>query len=271
MEFIKINPALNDIIFEVSEIAGYLWQRGWAERNAGNVSVNISDLIEAGIQDLDEYPRFELMNPYPDLASGYFFVSGTGKRMRDLAREPLNNALIIHLNETGTAYWIISKDKVSVRNFMPTSELPTHLGIHRMIALRGSSEKVVIHTHANELVAITQIKQYCHQEALNNLLFGMHPETIVFIPDGVGFVPYVTPGTEQIAVETIKVLENYKVALWEKHGVFAIGESVFDTFDLIDILGKAAKIFFLVKSTGHEPEGLSTDQLAILKELSKNF
>jgi len=271
MELIKANPALNDIIFEVSEIAEYLWQRGWAERNAGNISVNISDLVGVGVQSLDDFPYFDLINHYPELASGYFFVSGTGKRMRDLAREPLSNALIIHINEEGTGYWIISKDKASAHNFMPTSELPTHLGIHQMIARRGTAEKVVIHTHANELVALTQIKEYCNQEAVNNLLLGMHPETIVFIPDGVGFVPYVTPGTEQIAEETIKVLENYKVALWEKHGVFAIGESVFDTFDLIDILGKAAKIFFLVKSSGHQPDGLSKEQLAILKELSSNF
>ena len=271
MDLIKNNPALNDIILQVSEIAGYLWERGWAERNAGNISVNITHLISHGIQNLDEFPQFELKNQYPELASGYFFVSGTGKRMRDLAREPLSNALIIRINDTGTGYWIISKDKAMALNFMPTSELPTHLGIHSMIARRGSPEKVVIHTHANELVALTQIKEFCNQEALNNLLWGMHPETIVFIPEGVGFVPYVTPGTEQIAVETLKVLEKYKVALWEKHGVFAIGESVFETFDQIDILGKAAKIYFLVSSSGHQPEGLSPEQLAVLKELSKNF
>lgn len=271
MDFIKNNLALNDIILEVSETAGYLWQRGWAERNAGNISVNISHLIEEGVENPDEYPYFELKTAYPGLAEGYFFVSGTGKRMRDLAREPLSNALILHMDKTGNGYRIISKDRASVSNFKPTSELPTHLGIHQMIKNRGTDEKVVIHTHANELVALTQIKEYCNEEALNKLLWGMHPETIVFIPEGIGFVPYVTPGTEQIAEETLKVLQNYKVALWEKHGVFAIGETVFDTFDFIDILGKSAKIFFLVKSSGHEPDGLSQEQLGILKELSKNF
>src|SRR5210317_1075911 len=271
MNIIKDNMALNDIIMEVSEIAGYLWQRGWAERNAGNISVNISDLITSDYGKLDEFPYFELKTPYPALGSGYFFVSGTGKRMRDLARDPMGNALIIHLERDGTGYHIISKEKASVLNFKPTSELPTHLGIHNMISQRGSQEKVVIHTHANELVALTQIKEFCNQEKLNKLLWGMHPETIVFVPGGVGFVPYVTPGTEQIAEETLKVLEEYNVALWEKHGVFAIGESVFDTFDVIDILGKSARIYFLVKSSGHEPQGLSDEQLAILKELANNF
>jgi rhamnulose-1-phosphate aldolase len=271
MELLENNHSLKDVIFEVAEIAEYLWQRGWAERNAGNISVNITEMIFEDLTKLDEFPSFQLPQAYPELASMYFFVSGTGKRMRDLAREPLKNALIIRMNENGGLYHIISREKGMVSNFKPTSELPTHLAIHNMIKSRGSSEKVVIHTHANELVALTQIEKYCNEENLNKLLWGMHPETMVFIPQGVGFVPYVTPGTENIAIETIKALSDHKVALWEKHGVFAIGDSAFDTFDLIDILGKSAKIFFLTKSSGYEPQGLSDDQLAVLKKLSENF
>lgn len=271
MEILDNNHSLKDIIFEVAEIAGFLWQRGWAERNAGNISVNITGLINEEIGNIDEFPSYSLSHAYTVLAGNYFFVSGTGRRMRDLAREPLRNALIIRLAEDGSSYSVISSKKDGACRFRPTSELPTHLGIHQMISMQGSAEKVVIHTHANELAALTQIKKYCNEDALNKLLWGMHPETMVFIPGGVGFVPYVTPGTEHIAEETIKALHHHKVALWEKHGVFAIGETVFDTFDLIDILGKSAKIFFLVKSSGHEPQGLDDEQLAVLKKLSANF
>ncbi len=270
-DLLENNVLLKEVIFEVAEIAEYLWQRGWAERNAGNISVNISDLITIDFDDGDEYPFFDLSNNYPELSDKYFLVTGTGKRMRDLAREPLKNALLIRLNKHGNGYHIISAKKDAVGNFRPTSELPTHLGIHKMIQQRNSPEKVVIHTHANELVALTQIREFCDEEKLNKLLWGMHPETIVFVPQGVGFVPYTTPGTEQIAVKTLKALEKHNVVLWEKHGVFAIGESVFDTFDTIDILGKSAKIFFLVNGSGYKAEGLDDSQLEILKELSANF
>ncbi|MDT8392586.1 MAG: rhamnulose-1-phosphate aldolase [Bacteroidales bacterium] len=272
MEILDNNHSLKDIIFEVAEIAGFLWQRGWAERNAGNISVNITGLINGETGNTGEFPSYGLPQNYTVLAGNYFFVSGTGRRMRDLAREPLRNALIIRLDEKGSSYSVISSsNKEAASMFSPTSELPTHLGIHQMIGLRASAEKVVIHTHANELAALTQIEKYCNEDALNKLLWGMHPETIVFIPGGVGFVPYVTPGTTHIAEETIRALHHHKVALWEKHGVFAIGETVFDTFDLIDILVKSAKIFFLVKSSGHEPQGLDDEQLEILKKLSANF
>ena len=35
----------------------------------------------------------------------------------------------------------------------------------------------------------------------------MHPETIMFIPDGVGFVPFNLPGSAEIATETVKTLK----------------------------------------------------------------
>ncbi len=268
---LKQNKRIRKIILQVAEVAYYMWERGWAERNAGNISINISELITDDFKDLEGYPFFELVNIYPGLSGMYFFVSGTGKRMRDLARDHLKNAMLIRVNDSGNGYRIISEKKELVGNLRPTSELPTHLGIHQMIKKRASAEKVVIHTHANELVALTQIREFCNEKKLNNLLWGMHPETMIFVPQGIGFVPYVTPGTEQIAIETLKTLQNHNVALWEKHGVFAIGESVFDTFDTIDILSKSAKIFFLVNGSGHKAEGLDDVQLRILQDLSLNF
>jgi rhamnulose-1-phosphate aldolase len=269
-EYLSNNKALKTVIREISEVAEYLWQRGWAERNAGNISVNITELLPQEILEYDSYPFINLQVTYPELADCYFFVTGTGKRMRDLARKPMRNALIIKLNKDASGYWIISQ-KVNIDNFMPTSELPTHLGIHQMIAKRGSTEKVVMHTHANELVTLTHAKEFCNQDVLNKLLWGMHPETMVFVPKGVGFVPYILPGTVDIAVETLKALQEHDVALWEKHGVFAIGKSVSDTFDIIDILAKSARIFFLCRSANIIPDGLTDEQLNELKILAANF
>lgn len=89
----------------------------------------------------------------------------------------------------------------------------------------------------------------------------MHPEAKVFVQKGIGFVPYILPGTEEIAQETIKALIDHNIVIWEKHGVFAIGENVFDTFDSIDIISKSAKIYFMCKSAGFTPEGLSDEQI----------
>jgi rhamnulose-1-phosphate aldolase len=268
--FPKNNKELRNIIRETSEIAGYLWQRGWAERNASNISVNINGLWQEENAEHSTYPFYTLPISYRKLAGSYFYVTGTGKRMRDLARKPMKNSLIIKLNENGNGYWIISQ-KIDGDIFMPTSELPTHLGIHQMIAERGSNEKVVMHTHAHELVTLTHAKEFCDQDVLNKLLWSMHPETVIFVPKGVGFVPFCLPGSYDIATETIKLLQNHDVTLWEKHGVIAIGKSVADTFDIIDILAKSARIFFLCRSANIVPDSFTDEQLDNLRELAANF
>jgi len=269
-EPIHNNKYLKNVIRETAEIAGYLWQRGWAERNAGNISVNITDIFEKNISEDDSYPFFSLLTPFPKLAENYFLVTGTGKRMRDLAKKPMKNALIIKLNGDANGYRVVSQ-KTDDEIFLPTSELSTHLGIHQMIAKRGSSEKVVMHTHATELITLTHEKEFCDQDTLNKLFWSMHPETAIFVPKGIGLVPYILPGSDEIAKETLKVLQNHEVALWEKHGVFAIGKSVADTFDVIDILAKSARIFFLCRSAGIVPDSFTDEQIAELRKLGANF
>ncbi len=265
-----LNKELKNIIHETAEIAGYLWQRGWAERNASNISVNITDVWQQEIVQYDSFPFYKLPLSYSKLAGSCYLVTGTGKRMRDLARKPMKNSLIIKLDESGTGYWIISQN-IEGEIFMPTSELPTHLGIHQMIAERGTNEKAVMHTHAHELVTLTHAKELCDENVLNKLLWSMHPETMIFVPKGVGFVPFHLPGSADIATETIKSLKNHDVALWEKHGVVVIGKSVADTFDIIDILAKSARIFFLCRSANIVPDSFTDEQLNDLKKLAANF
>lgn len=262
------NEALNGIIDSIAEISGYIWQKGWAEKNAGNISVNLKDVLNISPADFSRYPYRNLPSVYEALAGVCFLVTGTGKKMRDIARDPMKNALIIMIDDKGKGYHIISPSAGEAQQSLrPTSELASHLSIQSMIAVRGSGQKSVIHAHVNELCALTQLPQFCNEEKLNRLLWGMHPETRIFVPGGVGFVPYCLPGSAELAVATVRALANHDVALWEKHGVFAIGDTVDDTFDTIDILAKSASIFFTCHSSGYEPAGLTDKQTDELGKL----
>ena len=42
MKTIKLPVQVEAELKKVSEVAGYLWQREWAERNAGNISMNLT-------------------------------------------------------------------------------------------------------------------------------------------------------------------------------------------------------------------------------------
>jgi rhamnulose-1-phosphate aldolase len=250
-------PNLKKTVFEITDTARYLWEKGWAERNAGNISVNITGLLS--VQELERFNNSTIRPlpvSYSSLANQILIVTSAGSRMRDLAKKPWDHLCLLKMDASGTHF-----KQWPEKGREPTSELSTHLAVHDMLIRTKSTKKALVHTHATELIALTQIREFCSTEAMNRLLWSMHPETIMFIPEGLGFLPYELPGTSGIADATAKTLEDHPVALWEKHGILGIGTTAADAFDTIDILAKSARIFFLVKSAGYEPEGLTKGQL----------
>lgn len=246
-----------DIVAEVAEIAGYLWEKGWAERNAGNISINVSEYYQdKGVKIGEEVP---LPKELKELAGMYFLITGTGKRMRDVQRKPMENMSVIKVNDAGNKYQIVEG------GCRPTSEAPAHLSIHGQMVQNGGKNKLVLHTHPTELIALSHSAKYKAEKEFNDILWGMHPEAIIVVPRGVGMVPYEVPGTQDIADLTLKSLENHDIVVWEKHGCLGIGESLTETFDLIDTLNKSAQMFFICKSAGIEPEGLTDKNFDDLK------
>lgn len=262
MSILENRPALEREIMKIAEVAGYLWQNGWAERNGGNITVNITELVDDEIRRL---PAISDVKPIgvtlPSLKGCYFYCKGTGKRMRDLARQPMQNGSIIRILDDCANYQIIADEEV-----MPTSELPSHLTVHNHLIESGSSYKATVHTHPIELVAMSHNKKFLGKDVLTKILWSMIPETKAFCPLGLGIVPYELPGSNMLADATLKELEDYDVVLWEKHGVFAKGVDVMDAFDQIDVLSKSAKIYIDAKCMGFEPEGMSDVQLAEMTE-----
>jgi rhamnulose-1-phosphate aldolase len=243
-------PALKKEVEKIAEVAGYLWQNGWAERNGGNITVNITDLVDDEIKALPAISEVkQIGTALPALKGCYFFCKGTGKRMRDLARWPMENGSIIRILDDCASYVIIADNAV-----MPTSELPSHLSVHARLIEKGSNYKATVHTHPIELIAMSHNKKFMGKDVLSNLLWSMIPETKAFCPLGLGIVPYQLPGSLKLAEETLKELEDYDVVMWEKHGVFAKGLDVMDAFDQIDVLSKSAKIYIDSKCMGFEPD-----------------
>ncbi|KAA6329630.1 Rhamnulose-1-phosphate aldolase [termite gut metagenome] len=255
MAFI-INSELKKQLEEIAEVAGYLWEKGWAERNAGNISINISDIIGEDNKNLPALSGYALPRNMSVLAGDFFYVTGTGKRMRDVAKNPLEQGSIVRVSADGNSYDIIAK-----KDIKPTSELPSHFSIHVSFKEKGSKNKLVLHTHPTDLIALSHIPELKSSEAINQLLWGMHPETFIVVPRGIGLVPYEVPGTLNLADASLKLLDKHDIIIWKKHGVLAVGENLSDTFDLIDTLSKSAQIYAFAKTCGHIPEGLTKEQI----------
>jgi rhamnulose-1-phosphate aldolase len=262
MQLFKNQNMINQVLREIELVANNLFQKGWSEKNAGNISVKLSSEIlfskSSGI--IKELPKY-----FSELANSCFFVTSMGSRMQDVALSALNNGVIICINDKGSEYKIISDKEQSLQ---PTSELPTHLSIHSLIAKRGSSERVVLHTHATELITLTHHPEINCEEDLNRVIWGMHPETIMFIPKGIGFVEFMLPGTTKIAIATLNAFRDHDIVMWDRHGVFAIGRSAKEAFDTVDIACKSAGIYLSCLSAGFMPKGLPDEYMDKLREIA---
>ena len=105
--------ALAREVEQVAEVAGYLWQKGWAERNGGNITVNVTEYVDDEIRSMPAIAEpVALGQTLSNLKGCYFFCKGTNKRMRDLARRPMENGSIIRILEDCASYVIIADNVV---------------------------------------------------------------------------------------------------------------------------------------------------------------
>ena len=240
-------PALKAAIDQVAEVAGYLWQKGWAERNGGNITINITDNVDDAMRALPALtePR-PIGKTLPHLEGCWFYCKGTGRRMRDLARDPMGNGSIIRIRPDCESYEIVAD-----------------------LLAKGSPYRASLHTHPIELVALSHSRKWLEKDAATHMLWSMIPETKAFCPRGLGIVPYMMPSSVELAEATIRALdEDYDVVLWEKHGVFAVDTDILNAFDQVDVLTKAAQIYLAAQGMGFEPDGMTDAQM---RELSDAF
>ncbi|MDR1500791.1 MAG: rhamnulose-1-phosphate aldolase [Tannerellaceae bacterium] len=251
------NELLMDVVGDIAEVAGYLWQKGWAERNGGNISVNVTGCLTDGEIKAEPVRRnVPLEEGVPGLGGEAFYVTGTGKRMRYVALDPFDNGAIIRLSKAGDRFDILTE-----RDIAPTSELSSHLLMHDFLRAEGRPSGVVLHTHPTVLTGLSHCKEYLKEGAMSRLLWSMIPECVLVVPKGVGIVPYEMPGSLALAHATINKLKEHDIVIWEKHGILSVGDNIIDCFDAIDTLDKAARIFLNAQATGHPAEGLTDRQV----------
>ncbi len=255
-------PALRREIDKVAEVALYLWEKGWAERNGGNIVVNITEYVDTGLEALPALaPAVPMPQKLPALEGQWFFCKGTNRRMRDLARHPMDNGSIIRILPGCESYEIVADNPVK-----PTSELASHLAMHARMLACGNGYRASLHTHPIELVALTHHRPFLEKDVLTRLLWSMIPETRAFCPKGLGIIPYEMPSSSELADATVARLDEYDVVMWEKHGVCAVGPDIMEAFDQVDVLNKAALIYEAGRNMGFVPEGMSEGQMDELKQ-----
>lgn len=94
----------------------------------------------------------------------------------------------------------------------------------------------------------------------------MLSECIVVFPEGLGVLPWILPGSVQLAKATQTLMEQFNAVLWAHHGLFCAGNSLDQVFGLVDTIEKAAEILVKVLSMGGKKQRPSPSELLYLAE-----
>ena len=261
-------------ILDVKFVQGFIrmandgWEQGWHERNGGNLSYRMKDEDVSAVKEyLKEDGQWkEIGTEVPDLAGEYFMVTGSGKYFRNVIIDPEDSIGIIKVDETGTKYQI---QWGFVNGGRPTSELPSHLmNLEVKKRVTDGRYRVVYHAHTTNTIALTFVLPLS-DEVFTRELWEMATECPVVFPSGIGVVDWMVPGGKDIAVATSKLMEQYDVAIWAHHGMFASGEDFDLTFGLMHTVEKAAEI--LVKVLSITPNKLQTITPDNFRHLANDF
>ena len=239
------------------------WLKGWDERNGGNQTLRLDDAdIEPFVADFHQKPRYiALSQPMPLLANTPFIVTGSGKFFRNVQLDPQANLGVVKVDSDGAGYhilWGLTDEAV------PTSELPAHFLSHceRIKATHGK-DRVIMHCHATNLIALTYVLENS-ADFITRKLWEGSTECLVVFPDGVGILPWMVPGTDEIGQATSVDMQKHSLVLWPFHGVFGSGPTLDGTFGLIDTAEKSAEVLVKVYSMGGMKQTITREELIAL-------
>ena len=253
-------PELNDLLAMMGEAGRHIAEIEASEGAAGNISICLRWPIEVRTR-FPVVEDFELPQPVPELAGATFLVSGSGRRLREIIDEPTANVACIVVNDGGLTGKIYTSYH---RRFeQVTSEFNSHLAVHySQILSSGTNFHAVIHAQPMHLTYLSHIPRYQDEQYLNTHLLRWQPETIINLPEGIGFIPFRLPGSPELMAGNIESLRTHRVVIWAKHGVMARSDvSVKRAADRVEYAETAAKYEYMNLSAGEIGEGLSADEI----------
>ena len=220
-----------------------MYAHGWDERNGGNVSLLLDENDLDAYLDLNRVHRsiptgFEA----PELEGRCFLVTGTGKYFKNVQYEPCKNLGIVRLTDAG-------RNAELLWGFTDggkfTSEFPAHMMSHVARMKVDPENRVVMHCHPANLLAMTYVHSLDERE-FTRTLWQMCTECIVVFPDGVNVLPWMLCGTNEIGEATAQKMETARLVIWAQHGIYGAGRDLDETFGLIETAEKAAEIWLKI-------------------------
>ena len=250
--------------------ASNMYRLGWDERNGGNISYLLKEEDVKDYLDLTKVIRtipFAGVHPTSfdasPLAGKIFLVTGTGKYFKNVEREPAKNLGIVRIAPNGKEAELLWGYEDGGRF---TSEFPAHMMSHMARLSVDPENRVVMHCHPTNLLAMTYVHEL-DEAKFSHTLWEMSTECIVVFPDGVGVLPWMLCGTDTIGLATAEKMKEFRLVVWSLHGIYGAGKDLDECFGLIETAEKAATIYNLI-GTREKKNTLTEENM---RELAKLF
>ena len=253
-------PELDELLTLIGEAGRRLSEIEASEGAAGNISVYIGWPIDVR-RRFPLVETIDLPEAAPELADGTFIVTGSGRRLREVIDDPAANLGCVVVDEGGkTGRLYASPRKLFTRL---TSEFNSHLAVHHDQVVRsGTNFHAVVHAQPRHLTYLSHIPRYQYEPYLNRHLLRWQPELIVQLPEGIGHVPFLVPGSAELMAATVEALRQHRIVVWGKHGVMARSDiSAKRAADRIEYAETAAQYEYMNLANHEQGEGLSVDEI----------
>ncbi len=253
-------PELDDLLEMMGEAGKRLSDIEASEGAAGNISVCLRWSVELRTR-FPLMEEIELPQPVPELAGATFLVTGSGRRLREIIDEPVANIGCVLVNEGGRTGKLFTAYQRRFERL--TSEFNSHLAVHYdQMCSSGTNFHAIVHAQPPHITYLSQIPCYRDEHYLNTHLLRWQPETIINLPEGIGFIPFCVPSSNELMRANIESLRTHRVVLWAKHGVMARSDvSVKRAADRVEYAETAAKYEYLNLCAGEIGEGLTGDEI----------
>jgi rhamnulose-1-phosphate aldolase len=253
-------PELDELMTAIGEAGRRLSDIQALEGAAGNISVYIGWSVDPR-RKFPLVSSIDLPVAVPELVGKAFLVTGSGRRLREIVHEPAANLGFVVVDEGGhTGHLFTSPRRLFAQL---TSEFNSHLAVHRdQVCLTGTNFHAIVHAQPPYLTYLSHIPRYQDEGYFNQHILRWQPETIVNLPEGLGYIPFRVPGSSQLMDDTAESLRSHRVVLWAKHGVMARSDvSVKRAADRIEYAETGAHYEYLNLASQELGEGLLPEQL----------
>lgn len=245
-----------------------MYRLGWDERNGGNISMMLdTDEVSEYLNPDNIIRSIDMGFDAEELAGKIFIVTGTGKYFKNVEDDPENNLGIIRISNDGKKADLLWGYSDGGR---PTSELPAHLMSHISRLGANPGNRVIMHSHPTNTLAMTYVHEL-DEKKFTHSLWEMCTECMVVFPDGIGILPWMLCGTNEIGVATAEKMKEFRLVIWGQHGIYGCGNDLDEAFGLIETVEKAAQLYLM---TAHLPRVntiTDPDLVAIAEAFKVNY